>query len=129
MRFFPLEKLINLRDGYSRKFKIDNLQLLLVQQLGEIHLLEANCPHRSHPLSAADIDGGVLRCPLHQYEFSLKDGTLMRATEEACRSLRVFPIVYEGSEIGVVLEELTTEQSAYLGVPKEGPFKAEMYRY
>ena len=33
------------------------------------------------------------------------------------------------AKIGVVLEELTSEQSEYLGVPKEGPFKAEMYRY
>src|SRR3954463_14958013 len=27
------------------------------------------------------------------------------------------------AKIGVVLDELTTEQSAYLGIPKEGPFK------
>ncbi len=33
------------------------------------------------------------------------------------------------SKIGVVLEELTTAQSEYLGVAKEGPFKSEMYRY
>jgi adenosylhomocysteinase len=33
------------------------------------------------------------------------------------------------AKIGVVLEELTTAQSEYLGIPKEGPFKAEMYRY
>ncbi len=33
------------------------------------------------------------------------------------------------AKIGVVLEELTTAQSAYLGLPKEGPFKPEMYRY
>ena len=33
------------------------------------------------------------------------------------------------SKIGVVLDELTTEQSAYLGLSKEGPFKAEHYRY
>ncbi len=33
------------------------------------------------------------------------------------------------SKIGVVLDELTTEQSAYLGISKEGPFKAEHYRY
>ena len=33
------------------------------------------------------------------------------------------------AKIGVVLEELTTAQSEYLGVAKEGPFKAEMYRY
>ncbi len=32
-------------------------------------------------------------------------------------------------KIGVVLEELTSEQSEYLGIPKEGPFKPEMYRY
>ena len=33
------------------------------------------------------------------------------------------------SKIGVVLDELSPEQSAYLGIPKEGPFKAEHYRY
>jgi len=33
------------------------------------------------------------------------------------------------AKIGVVLEELTTEQSEYLGVPKTGPFKADQYRY
>ncbi|MGZ5247557.1 MAG: adenosylhomocysteinase [Flavitalea sp.] len=33
------------------------------------------------------------------------------------------------AKIGVVLDELTTEQSEYLGISKEGPFKPEMYRY
>lgn len=33
------------------------------------------------------------------------------------------------AKIGVVLEELTPAQAEYLGIPKEGPFKAEMYRY
>src|SRR6201746_2307659 len=32
-------------------------------------------------------------------------------------------------KIGVELEELTDAQSAYLGIAKAGPFKAEMYRY
>jgi adenosylhomocysteinase len=33
------------------------------------------------------------------------------------------------AKIGVVLEELTEAQSSYLGISKEGPFKAEHYRY
>ena len=33
------------------------------------------------------------------------------------------------AKIGVVLEELTSAQSEYLGVSKDGPFKSEMYRY
>jgi len=33
------------------------------------------------------------------------------------------------AKIGVTLEELTTEQANYLGIPKEGPFKSDLYRY
>jgi adenosylhomocysteinase len=33
------------------------------------------------------------------------------------------------AKIGVVLDELTADQSAYLGLPKEGPFKTDAYRY
>ena len=33
------------------------------------------------------------------------------------------------SKIGVELDELTKEQADYLGIPKEGPFKPEHYRY
>jgi adenosylhomocysteinase len=32
-------------------------------------------------------------------------------------------------QIGVKLTKLTDEQAAYLGVPVEGPYKAEHYRY
>lgn len=33
------------------------------------------------------------------------------------------------AKIGVELDTLTTEQAEYLGIPKEGPFKSDMYRY
>jgi len=33
------------------------------------------------------------------------------------------------AKIGVVLDELTNQQSEYLGIPAEGPFKPEHYRY
>ncbi len=105
MRFYPLEKLINLEDGYSREFKIDHLQLLLIQRGGQRYLIEARCPHRGHPLMSATLQGGILQCPLHQYRFSIADGDLLHATEEPCRGLRVFVLVYEGNEVGVILSD------------------------
>ena len=33
------------------------------------------------------------------------------------------------AKVGVQLEELTDAQAEYLGIPKHGPYKAEMYRY
>ena len=104
MRFFTLEKLINLHDSYTRQFKIDNLRLLLIQRSGELYLIEGSCPHRAHPLDAATIEGGIIQCALHQYQFSLQDGRLLHATEEPCRGLRTFELIYEGNEVGVMLE-------------------------
>lgn len=104
MRFYGLEKLINLHDNYCRQFKIDNLQLLLIQRAGEHFLIEASCPHRAHPLDVATIENGIIQCALHQYQFSIGDGRLLHATEEPCRGLRTFQVVYEGNEVGVMLE-------------------------
>lgn len=105
MRFYPLEKLINLHDNYMRQFRIDHLQLLLVQRNGELFLMEATCPHRAHPLDGAIISNGIVQCALHQYQFALDDGRLLHATEEPCRHLRTWDVHYEGNEVGVMLDE------------------------
>lgn len=105
MRFYPLEKLINLHDAYTRQFKIDSNRLLLIQRKGEVFLIESHCPHREHPLEVASIENGVIQCALHQYQFSIDDGRLIYATEETCRGLITFEPVYEGNEIGVLLDE------------------------
>ncbi|WP_239507956.1 adenosylhomocysteinase [Proteus mirabilis] len=33
------------------------------------------------------------------------------------------------AKVGAQLDELTSEQAAYLCIPQFGPFKSEMYRY
>ncbi|MCB0817601.1 MAG: adenosylhomocysteinase, partial [Flavobacteriales bacterium] len=33
------------------------------------------------------------------------------------------------AKIGVELEDLTDAQAKYIGVPKEGPYKSDEYRY
>ncbi len=106
MRFYPLEKLINLHDHYTRTFRIDHLSLLLVQRGGERYLIEANCPHRDYPLDVASIAEGVIQCAQHQYCFALADGRLIYASEEPCRGLRTFELVYEGNEVGVMLQDV-----------------------
>lgn len=104
MRFIALEKLINLQDGYRREFRIDYHRLLLLQFRGEHYLVEALCPHRQHPLVEASLEEGTLLCALHGYKFSLLSGQLLEFSEEQCRPLRVWPLVYEGVDVGVMWE-------------------------
>lgn len=103
MHFYSLEKLLNLHDGYRKVFKIDEHHLLLMQIDGELFLIESECPHRGHPLSESDIHGNQLRCPRHGYQFSLPGGELSLATEETCRGLRPYDLIYQDRDVGVWL--------------------------
>lgn len=100
--FVALEKLINMHDGYRREFAVDYHHLLLLQHDGEHYLVEARCPHLEHPLIEATLQDGALICPSHGFRFSLLDGQLISASrQQACRPLRVWPVAYEGSHVGV----------------------------
>jgi nitrite reductase (NADH) small subunit len=103
MRFYLLEKFINLHDGYRRSFRVDQYQLLLLQENGEQYLIEALCPHRGHPLETACIEKHSLRCPLHNYEFDLRNGRVLTSTEEPCRALRRYELVMRDKDVGVML--------------------------
>ena len=117
MRFFPLEKLINLYDGYSRQFKnsfhlgFHRRELLFTNGQVTDHADQsgAHCPHRGHPLDSARISEGIVQCALHEYCFSLHDGNLLRYREEPCRNLRTWPLAYQGTEIGVILDDAPGE--------------------
>lgn len=104
MRYYHLAHFIDLHDGYRQLFHIEQYRLLLIQEANERFLIEAACPHRGHPLAAADVIGSdTLRCPLHGYQFALATGELRLATEEPCRGLRRYELVERATDIGVVL--------------------------
>lgn len=103
MRYYRLEKLINLYEGYCQAFRIDQHHLMLLQIDGVSRVIESQCPHRGHPLTEADVRDGQLRCPLHGYLFDLINGDLLHATEETCRSLKTYELVYQEKDVGVML--------------------------
>lgn len=105
MRFIALEKLINLHDGYRREFRIDYHRLLLLQAGGQLYLLQGTCPHREHPLSEARVGAGSIECPRHRYRFSLSSGELIHFSEEPCKGLQIWPVQYNGADVGVLWEE------------------------
>lgn len=103
--FYRLDKLINLVPGYCRAFKIDDHRLLLVEHAGDYYLTEALCPHQGNPLQLGSVADGAIQCPFHGYRFNLANGAPTDAAGNvvACRKLRVYELVYEGSSIGVWL--------------------------
>ncbi|MGQ9425328.1 Rieske (2Fe-2S) protein [Gilvimarinus sp. F26214L] len=103
MRFHPLDYLHRLHEGYQRAFVVDGQPLLLIQTDGRAYIVANQCPHMNAPLTHARIQDGVIRCPLHGFEYNLHSGRPARAAFEGGGRLQHFPVAYEGNQIGIYL--------------------------
>lgn len=104
MAFFALEQLINLYDGYRRQFVVDRREYLLIQEEGQLYLLQASCPHLHWPLLSAGIHGRNIYCPKHGMAFDLLSGRPANERALGCKPLQVFTPAYEGMSVGLWLD-------------------------
>jgi len=94
--------------------------------LAEGRLLNLGCAtgHPSFVMSASFTNQVLAQLELHanaeKYGKTVK--MLPKALDEEVARLHL-------DHLGVKLTKLTPEQADYLGVPQEGPYKAEHYRY
>lgn len=66
----------DLTPGEGRAYVVDGKQVaVFLLGDGTVRAMDAVCPHRGGPLADGQIDGSVVMCPLHQYAFSLEDGS------------------------------------------------------
>ena len=105
MTFFALEQCHRLHDGYQRAFKVEGQDLLLCQLEGQVFIIENRCPHMDVSLTeAVQLPGKKLRCRAHGIEFDMVTAKACGPLADTLDCLRHFPVVYEGTQIGVELD-------------------------
>ena len=104
-------------------YSIDGKEVIV---LAEGRLVNLGCAtgHPSFVMSASFTNQVLAQIELwmHTARYENKVYVLPKHLDEKVARLHL-------EKVGVQLEELTTEQSDYLGIPKSGPYKAEQYRY
>ena len=104
MAFHALEKLVHLHDGYRQVFRLEGIQLLLIQESGQRYLLRNMCPHKGFPLHTGTMSGTRLRCAYHAMEFDLaRDGRCIQ--HPAQPGVTIYELVYDGNAVGVELPD------------------------
>lgn len=99
MTFYRLESLSQLENGYRQVFRLNGIPLVLMQEEGQRYLLKNVCPHKGFPLHTGTYADGHLRCAYHAFDFNLKCGG--QCTQHPSQSVTLFPLLYEGDEVGV----------------------------
>ena len=92
--------------------------------LAEGRLVNLGCAtgHPSFVMSNSFTNQSLAQIELWEKDYELGVYTLPKKLDEEVARLHL-------EQLGVQLTKLSDEQATYLGVPKEGPFKPEHYRY
>src|SRR5689334_21124120 len=114
---------IEIKPQYD-EFRFPNGKSVLI--LAEGRLLNLGCAtgHPSFVMSASFTNQVIAQLELHQHndKYQKKVYILPKHLDEEVARLHL-------DHLGVKLTKLTKEQADYIGVPVEGPYKPEHYRY
>jgi adenosylhomocysteinase len=114
---------INIKPQYD-EFRFPDGHSVLI--LAEGRLLNLGCAtgHPSFVMSASFTNQVIAQLELHQHneKYEKKVYILPKHLDEEVARLHL-------GHLGVKLTKLTTEQAQYIGVPVEGPYKPDHYRY
>ena len=88
----------DLPPGDARAFAVGNKMVAVFRlRSGELRAIDAVCPHSGGPLADGQFDVKKVICPLHNYFFSLADGTCLNGDY----AVRSYPVREEEGTIVV----------------------------
>lgn len=74
MSFRQVAKLDDIPKGRGLCVQIEGVDIGLFRVGADIHAMENACPHAGDPLSEGDLDGSVVVCPSHGWQFDVRTG-------------------------------------------------------
>ena len=74
MAFRRVARVEEVPEGRGRCVRVGQLEVGLFRVDGAIHALENRCPHADSPLSEGVLDGAVVTCPAHGWDFDVRTG-------------------------------------------------------
>ncbi len=114
MPFAPALSTNDLQPGTKKAVKLGDTEILLIHTVeGELHAVEAKCPHAGAPLEQGALCNGRLVCPWHMGTFELETGRLVEPPP--LRSLKRYNTKIEGDSILVDPEPVNTPTLASHG--------------
>ena len=77
MGFVRAAKIGELPPGTVREFQIEGKAVALANVEGKIYAINNTCLHRGGPLGQGTLEGNVLTCPWHGWQFDVTSGKVL----------------------------------------------------
>ncbi len=98
--FIKVASLSELEPGACKAIEVGGKTMALFNVDGTIYALDNTCLHRGGPLGEGTLEGDVVTCPLHMWEYNVRTGEVL-----ANPSLKVasYAVQVDGDDIKVAL--------------------------
>lgn len=73
-RWIPVAAATECPPGHSLEVIAGDRVVALFNVDGEFYALDGVCPHQGGPLGAGELQGCVITCPWHGWQFNVRDG-------------------------------------------------------
>jgi nitrite reductase/ring-hydroxylating ferredoxin subunit len=81
--------------GTGKTVTVADKELALFNVDGTFHAIDNECPHRGGPLGEGELEGCLLTCPWHAWQFDLRTGESV--TDDS--RVSVYPCKVEGGQV------------------------------
>jgi nitrite reductase/ring-hydroxylating ferredoxin subunit len=85
-------------DGERRCFTLEERRVFLIKLEGRVYAYENRCAHRELPIGTGRLEGYVLTCPAHEWQYDIRSG---RGVNPDGARLRVFEVKIENDDVFV----------------------------
>jgi nitrite reductase/ring-hydroxylating ferredoxin subunit len=76
-------------DGEMECFRAGNTTILLLKINGQFHAYQGHCPHQGAALAEGELEGGLLTCTAHRWQFDATNG---QGVNPKSARLKCFPV-------------------------------------
>ncbi len=98
MGFVRAAKTGDVPPGTIREFQVEGKAVAVANVDGQFHAIDNTCLHRGGPLGDGPLEGAVVTCPWHGWQYDVTSG---KVTMNPAVGVMTFPIEVRGEDIWV----------------------------
>ena len=98
--FMKVASLSDLPVGQARAVEVNGKAIALFNVAGTVYATDNTCLHHGGPLGEGILEGDIITCPWHMWEYDVRTGE--KVGEPALR-VASYPVQVEGNDIKVAV--------------------------
>jgi nitrite reductase (NADH) small subunit len=98
--FVKVANASDLKLGAAMTVEVQGKAIALFNVAGKIYATDNTCLHQGGPLGEGILDGEIVTCPWHQWEYNVRTGEKVGSSS---LKLTTYPVEVDGTEIKVAV--------------------------